>query len=180
MSPSRESLDAILEFIRRCDKPMVLDAAALRAAALDKSVLGARMVLTPHEGEFEALTGIKLDYSPLHERVRAAVRFASSYKCTLVLKGNETVVTNGKLLKINRAASPALATMGTGDALSGMIASYLARHDDVFECAVAAVHAHAKAGDLLSMQKGIHITATDVVEAIPDVLRLFDVVDRGT
>ncbi len=178
MSVTKESLDTILEFIKRCNTPMVLDAAALRAVALDKSVLNGRMVLTPHEGEFEALTGINLDHSALHERIRAAIRFARSYKCTLVLKGNETVVTNGKLLKINMAASPALATMGTGDALSGMIASYLSRHKDVFECAVAAVHAHAKAGDLLSMQKGMHITATDVVEAIPDVLRLFDIVEK--
>jgi NAD(P)H-hydrate epimerase len=177
MSPSRESLEAILEFIKHCRKPMVLDAAALRAVALDKSVLRENMVLTPHEGEFEALTGIKLDYSPLHERIRAAIKFAKAYKCTLVLKGHETVVTNGRLLKVNMAESPALATMGTGDVLAGMIASYLSRHDDAFECAVAAVHAHARAGDLLSMQKGIHITATDVVEALPDVLRMFDVVE---
>jgi NAD(P)H-hydrate epimerase len=176
MSASKESLSTILELIRHCNAPMVLDAAALRAAALDKSVLNRRMVLTPHEGEFEALTGIKLDDSPLHERIRTAIKFASTYKCTLVLKGNATVVTDGKLLKINRAATPVLATMGTGDALSGMIASYLSRHENVFECAVAAVHAHAKIGDLLSLQKGMHITAADVVDAIPDVLKMFDVV----
>ncbi len=178
MSPTKESFDTILEILRRCDTPIVLDAAALRAAALDKSVLGERMVLTPHEGEFEALTGIKLDNSPLHERIRTAVKFAGFYGCTLVLKGNDTIITDGKLLKINKAASPALATMGTGDALSGMIASYLSKHKNVFECAVAAVHAHASAGDILSAQKGIHITATDVVDAIPDVLKTFDVIDK--
>jgi NAD(P)H-hydrate epimerase len=179
MSPSKESLEAILEFMRHCDTPMVVDAAAIRAAALDKSVLRENMILTPHEGEFEALTGIKLDYSPLHERIRAAVRFAKSCNnCTVVLKGHETVVTNGKLLKVNMAESPALSTMGTGDVLAGLIAGYLSRHKDVFECAVAAVHAHAKAGDLLFRQKGIHITAMDVVDALPEVLRLFDVITR--
>ena len=178
MSPSRESLEAILDFIRHCRKPMVIDAAALRAVALDKSVLRENMVLTPHEGEFEALTGIKLDYSPLHERIRAAIKFSKTYGCTLVLKGHETVVTNGRLLKVNMAESAALATMGTGDVLAGMIASYLSRHDDAFECAVAAVHAHAKAGDLLSMKKGIHITATDVIDALPEVLKLFDVINK--
>ncbi len=178
MSVSKESLNTIIAFIKSCKTPMVLDAAALRAVALDKSVLNERMVLTPHEGEFEALTGINIDHASLQERIRAAIRFARTYGCTLVLKGNETVVTDGKLLKINMASSPALATMGTGDVLSGMIASYLSRHKDVFECAVAAVHAHAKAGDLLSLQKGIHITATDVVDAIPNVLKLFDIVEK--
>jgi NAD(P)H-hydrate epimerase len=177
MSPTKESFETILEIISRCDTPMVLDAAALRAVALDKSVLNERMVLTPHEGEFEALSGIKLDNSPLYERIRTVVKFADTYGCTLVLKGNDTIITDGKLLKVNKASSPALATMGTGDALSGMIASYLSRHKNVFECAVAAVHAHAKAGDLLFAQKGIHITATDVVDAIPYALKTFDVVD---
>lgn len=178
MSTRKDSLEAILEFMRHCEKPMVVDAAALRASALDKSVLNERMVLTPHEGEFEAMSGIKLDDATVEERIPVAMKFARTHRCILVLKGHETVITNGRQLKVNIASSPALSTMGSGDALSGMVASYLALHMNAFECAVAAVHAHAKIGDLLFMQKGLHITASDVVDAIPDVLRLFDVVKR--
>lgn len=178
MSTKKESIEAILEFMRHCDRPIVADAAALRAAAQDMSVLNERTVLTPHEGEFEAMSGINIDHAPVEERIPIAIKFARTHKCTLVLKGHETVITNGKLLKVNVAASPALATMGSGDALSGMLASYLALHGDAFESAVAAVHAHAKIGDVLFLQKGMHITATDVVDAIPNVLKTFDTIKK--
>lgn len=166
-----EGITKIEKSARRC---MVIDGAAIRALAGHKELINRGMVLTPHDGEFNALTGVNLKGAVLKARISSAKRFAAEHGCTLVLKGHETVITDGKRLKVNVPKSPALATMGTGDVLAGMIASYLAVHKDAFESAVAAAHAHSMIGDKLYKKKGEHITAEDVVEAIPSVLKQFD------
>ena len=95
-----------------------------------------------------------------------------------MLKGNETVITDGELLKINVAGTPALATMGTGDVLAGMITSYAALHKNPFESAVAAVHAHSMIADALYVKKGLHITAQHIIDNMAETLRQFDIVKR--
>jgi NAD(P)H-hydrate epimerase len=91
-----------------------------------------------------------------------------------VLKGHFTVITDGSSVKVNKAGSSALATMGTGDVLDGMIAAYAAVHGNAFESAVAAVTAHSMLGDALWRKKGNHIIAMDLIDALPSFLRKFD------
>lgn len=155
---------------------VVVDATALHALRKYLHAINDRMILTPHEGEFEALTGVELKGLTLERKIKKAIEFARNYPCTLVLKGNRTIITDGNVLKINRAKTPVLATMGTGDVLSGMIASYAASHKNPFESAVAAVYAHSTIADMLYAEKGIHVTAQDVVERIPQALKPFDAI----
>ena len=168
------AVEAMIRSERAKGNAIVVDATAIKVVAKHKALLGRNAILTPHDGEFKNLSGTSLKDSTLEERVRLAISFARAHGFTLVLKGHETVVTDGSILKINRAATPALATMGTGDVLCGMIASYAAVHKNPFESAVAGVYAHSRIGDLLYAEKGYHITAMDVVGRIPDVLKVFD------
>jgi len=177
LSTSNESLENIAELIKSetaKGKSIILDATAIKAVAGNKSLLGKNIIITPHDGEFGYLTNTVMKNMPLEKRIYAAIDFAKSYKCVVVLKGHETIITNGSLLKINVSSTPVLATMGTGDVLAGIIASYLSVHKDPFESAVAGVYAHSMIGDAVYKEKGLHATASDIIAKIPETLKIYD------
>ena len=167
-------LKKIIALEKRKGNAIVIDGAMIGIIAKNKGLISENMILTPHTGEFKALTGLDLKDEALSVRVKEAERFVAKHKCTLLLKGDETVVADGKRLKIIVSKTPALATMGTGDVLCGIIASYAASHRDPFESAVAGAYVHSEAGDALFKEKGEHITATDVIDAIPKIIKEFD------
>lgn len=168
----------LLKIERKKKNRIVVDAAALHVFS-KMNIAGKELILTPHDGEFRNMTGIDLKGKPLQGRISEAKRFAAAHDCTIVLKGHATVITDGKRVKVNIADTPSLATMGTGDVLAGMIAAYASQHKDPFESAVAAVYVHSKIGDALYKRKGEHITAQDIIDAIPKMLKRFDVIKEG-
>ena len=171
---SNKNAALLLSMEREKGNIVVIDASAIRSIALYKSYIGKNSIITPHDGEFKTLTGIDLAKVDIGRKLHSAIEFADTYGCTIVLKGNETIITDGKTLKINKSSTPALATMGTGDVLTGMIASYAGMSMKPFESAVAAVYMHSKIGDMLFEKKGLHITAEDVIGMIPEQLKGFD------
>ncbi|MGC8670003.1 MAG: NAD(P)H-hydrate dehydratase [Candidatus Micrarchaeia archaeon] len=177
LSSRVECLNSIREFIASESahgKYIVVDATAIKALSANKNLLGKNIIITPHDGEFSALTGINLRNATLKKRIYSAIEFAKTYSCTVVLKGHETIITDGQLLKINFTDTPVLATMGSGDVLTGIIASYLAMHKVPFESAVAGVYVSSKIGEILFKEMGLHITANDIVNKIPQVIKEFD------
>ena len=102
-------------------------------------------MLTPHAGELGRLLGRESAEIAAHG-VACAREAARAAGAVVVLKGDDTIVTDGERLAVNVLSAPALATAGTGDVLSGMIAALLARGLEPFEAACAAVLAHARAG----------------------------------
>ncbi len=171
---SYKKLTYIIKYERELGNRMVIDAGAMHALLRYQDLIRNDMILTPHYGEYKLLSGTDLSNEQLHNKVMSALDFAKRYNCVLVLKGHETIITNGDLLKINVAATPALATMGTGDVLSGMIGAYASAHGDAFESAVAAVYLHSKIGDALYAEKGNHIIAQDVIDYMPNELKKYD------
>ncbi len=171
---TNKGVASLLSMERRKGNIVVIDASAIKSIAPYKSYIGQNSIITPHTGEFNALTGIDLTKASMDRKLHSAIEFADAYGCTLVLKGNETIITDGKNLKINKSSTPILATMGTGDVLTGMIASYAGMSTMPFESAVAAVYMHSKIGDMLFEKKGLHITAQDVIDMIPEQLKGFD------
>ncbi len=169
-----ELTEKIIRLERAGKKLMVIDTPAVAVLARNRRLLGKDMILTPHTGEFKELAGIDLKNAPLPVRIREAKRFAEKHKCTLMLKGHETVVTDGRRLKVVVSRTPALATMGTGDVLCGIVASYAASNGDPFESAVAGAYVHSAIGDALFEEKGEHIIATDVIYEIPKIIKEFD------
>ncbi len=161
---AREVLPAI-------EAPLVLDADGLNALAGELERVAERRaptVLTPHAGELGRLLGRDSGEVAAH-RLAAAREAARAAGAVVVLKGDDTIVADGERVAVNAVAAPGLATAGTGDVLSGMIAALLARGLEPFAAACAAVLAHARAGREAAARIGAaeSVIATDVIEAIP-------------
>ncbi len=170
-----DSLALARAIVPRIDAPLVVDADGLNAFAGSLAYLAAReapTVLTPHAGELGRL--LKRESAEIGDhRLAAAVEAASRSGAVVVLKGDDTIVTDGERVAVNAVAAPALATAGSGDVLSGMTAALLARGLEPFAAACAAVIAHARAGQEAARRVGLaeSVIATDVIAAIPAGLR---------
>ncbi len=168
----------IIDFCSLRNKKIVIDAGAVRSMQYTKERLNLNAVITPQDSEFELLYGTDMSGRTIDARISAAVRLSRTIGAVVLLKGHETVITDGRRVKVNRAKTSALATMGTGDVLSGIIGGYAATGADTFEAAVAGAHLHSVIGDFLAKRMGNHIISTDVVESIPSALKRFDVTAR--
>lgn len=150
--------------------PVVIDADGLNAIK-DPSVFKRsqkEIVITPHPGEFSRLTGISID-TIQKDRLGHAGKFAVKYGVTVVLKGAYTVIaTPDGGLTINPIANPVMATAGSGDILTGMIASLIGQGMKAVDASVAGAYLHGLAGQLAASMKGGHgIIAGDIIESIP-------------
>ena len=144
----------IIQKANSMKKPILIDADAIRAVADGDTYRHRNVVLTPHVGEFKALSGVE---APLEwkKRVPICVNFAKRGSCVLLLKGHETVVTDGYRVKVNRTGNPGMAKGGMGDVLSGIIGTFLAQHADPFHAAVAGAYLHGRAGRLVTQREGV-------------------------
>ena len=133
-------------------KPLVIDADALNCLAKNprgipvENIPGPR-VLTPHPGEFARL--IRSDTATVQKnRESLAVEFAAKHNVVLLLKGHETLITDGSRVAVNTTGNSGMATGGTGDVLTGLITALLAQDLPPFEAAQLGAHLHGLAGDL--------------------------------
>ena len=136
--------------------PAVFDADALNLLASARAALSARKrqrddlvprVLTPHPGEFARLA--RTETATVQENRESLAReFAAEHRLVLVLKGHKTVITDGRRVAINSTGNSGMATGGTGDVLTGLIAALLAQKMEPFEAAQLGVYLHGLAGDL--------------------------------
>jgi NAD(P)H-hydrate epimerase len=169
------SVELAREVLPAIEAPLVLDADGLNAFAGDLGLIAVRKaptVLTPHAGELGRLLDRPSEAIAAH-RLEAALEAARAASAVVVLKGDDTIVTDGKRVAVNALSSPALATAGTGDVLSGIAAAMLARGLEPFTAACAAVLAHARAGRDAAQRVGApeSVIATDVIDSIAVGLR---------
>lgn len=163
----------VLELLAETEQPVVLDADGINALAGHMDVLDARRgrvtILTPHDGEFVRLGG---DLSG-GDRVRAARDFAAVHGCALVLKGHRTVTAapEGNVL-VNTTGNSGLAKGGSGDVLTGVIASLLAQGAPAVQAAALGVWLHGRAGDLAAEALTPYaMTPEDVIAYLPAAFR---------
>ncbi len=170
-----DSLDLAREVAPRIEAPLVIDADGLNAFAGQLDRLAARKaptVLTPHAGELGRL--LERESDEIDARRLAAAKEAAAWSgAIVVLKGDDTIVTDGERVAVNAISAPGLATAGSGDVLSGMTAALLARGLEPFAAACAAVIAHARAGQEAARRLGAaeSVIASDVIAALPVGLR---------
>ena len=169
------SFELAREVVGKIEAPLVIDADGLNAFAGRLGDLAGReapTVLTPHAGELGRLLQRDSPEIDAH-RLASAKEAARAAEAIVVLKGDDTIVTDGSRVAVNAVAAPALATAGGGDVLSGMTAALLARGLDPFTAACAAVVAHARAGQEAARRLGAaeSVIASDVIAAIPLALR---------
>lgn len=161
----------IIDYALGAGKKVVIDADAIYS--LGRKRPGYDAIVTPQDREFEQLSGVMPPAKPA-ERIDAASALARRLRCTVLLKGHETIITDGKRVKVVKSESSSLAVMGTGDVLSGIIGGYAAAGAEIFKAGVAGAYLHSRIGDMLNRKMGGHILASDVVAQIPYALRKFD------
>jgi NAD(P)H-hydrate epimerase len=173
-----DELDQLMpQFLQKVSKPVVVDADALNALATAGIVSCASpLILTPHAGEFARLRNQPTPPEEEPEKRQAsALEFARCFGAIVVLKGHKTIITDGERLALNTTGNPGMATGGSGDVLTGMIAGLIAQNfSPLFEVVRLAVHLHGFAGDIAAEQLGEEsVTATAILEAIPQALRYY-------
>ncbi|HUL72340.1 MAG TPA: NAD(P)H-hydrate dehydratase [Vicinamibacterales bacterium] len=161
--------------VERAGVPIVVDADALNAFAGDADRLvgrdGVDIVVTPHPGEMARLVGTSVEEVQAH-RLDVARDFAATHRVHVVLKGHRTIVAtpDGKVF-INLTGNAGMATGGTGDVLTGMIAAWFGQLLDAEGAAKLAVYLHGLAGDLAEADEGeIGMIAGDLVDRLGDAV----------
>lgn len=167
----------LAELIGSVAKPTVLDADGLSAlgGSPDRlALLGAHVVITPHPGEFARLLGTDTATVQAH-REQMAIEFSRRHHTVTVLKGHQTVVTDGEQIYVNATGNPGMATGGSGDVLTGLLAALAAQRLALLEAAVLGVYVHGLAGDLAAVQLGqTALVASDLLSYLPDALRMVE------
>ncbi len=164
----------LIDHILREKCPTVLDADALNNLATSQSpthLTHPQTILTPHPGEFIRLAksvSSTLDPTDPDQRCQAAENLAAKYNSVVVLKGKNTVVTDATKTYINTTGNPALATAGTGDILTGIIAALLAQNLTPLDAASLAVYIHGLAADIWAKSHGQSgLTAQNLADLLP-------------
>ncbi len=151
--------------------PTVLDADALNNLAGQTEILARLrrpLVVTPHPGEFARLTGRTTEEIQA-DRETHAIALAHAENLIVVLKGAGTIVTDGARIYVNTTGNPGMATGGSGDVLTGVIAALIAQKMDPFDAACLGAYAHGLAGDIARDQSGeVGMIAGDIVDSLAD------------
>jgi NAD(P)H-hydrate epimerase len=170
LGQSAEVRSLVLALVEQTTTPLVLDADSLNVLVGHLDRLRGRkapFVLTPHPGEFARLLGSDVP-SVQARREDLAAQFAASHGGIVVLKGQRTVVTDGRRLYLNTTGNPGLATGGTGDVLGGLVAAFLAQGLEPFAAAQLGVYLHGLAGDLGRDEVGeVSLIASDLLTYLP-------------
>ena len=170
ISTNSETQELVRRLIVSTAKPIVIDADGLNALVdyLECLKPKSTKILTPHPGEMARLLGVTTKYVQ-RRRESIAKEFAKKHNVVLVLKGDRTIVAGSKgELYINKTGNPGMATAGSGDVLTGIIASFLGQDLDAYRAAKYAVYIHGLAGDLAVKEKGqLGLIASDIIEKIP-------------
>jgi len=150
---------------------------SLDASSLTKEILpiieGQNVVVTPHSGEFKRLFGIPVE-NDTESRLSSCKKFAKKHSITILLKGQEDIVTNGDVSYTNSTTSPCMTVGGTGDVLSGLTAGFLSRNKNIIESASAATFVNGMTGEILQNEYGNHVIASDLISKLPSVLKSFN------
>lgn len=166
----------VAELLTRGAAPWVVDADALRwcpPAAADAPAGPPRLILTPHPGEAARLLGWEGSARVQADRGAALAALVARFGCVVLLKGAGTLVgAPDRPPWTNPSGNPGMATAGSGDVLTGLIAALLARGLEPWDAARLGAYLHGKAGDLAARELGEEsLMATDLLRFLPDAIR---------
>ena len=164
-----EAVREIVEMVEERGIPLLLDADGLKAFAEFKYRLKSPLVLTPHAGEYQILTGERLPEG-LEDRMRLVRKTAQDLDAVILLKSHVDIISDGWRTKLNFTGNPGMTVGGTGDVLSGIVGALMAQGIDPFEAAAAGAFINGAAGDFVASEMGYHITSTDLIDWIPKVM----------
>ncbi|MBU1862334.1 MAG: NAD(P)H-hydrate dehydratase, partial [Candidatus Omnitrophica bacterium] len=174
LSQHPETKRLIRKLILHCPIPLVLDADALNALVEYTEMLAkikSFVIITPHPKEFSRLFRVPIS-KVQQKRKDFALHYALKYNITIVLKGHKTIVAHKKRSFVNTTGNPGLATGGSGDILTGIIASFIGQGIDPFRASQYAVCVHGYAADLAVKDKTpISLIPSDLLDYLPRVFK---------
>ena len=169
---SEETQEVILEYLSQISVPAVIDADAIHALAKNPTVIaGKPFLITPHTYEFFALTKKEVYQLSDQDKIKIVQQEAARLGTTILLKGAMDIISDGKEVALNQTGSPLMSKGGTGDTLAGICGALLARGVDLFTAAQAGAYINGLAGELAVKKFGESLMATDLIEAIPEVIK---------
>lgn len=169
-----QTVDALETLLKNTRKPLLLDADALNCIARRPSLLSLlppTTIITPHAGEFDRLFG---ESKSSEERLKKALEMARHYNIIIVLKGHytATVRPTGRIY-FNSTGNPGMATAGSGDTLTGIIAALLAQGYKPEHASFIGVYIHGLAGDIAAEEIGEYgMTASDIADRVGRAIRM--------
>lgn len=167
----------VSQIVKESTAPVVVDADGINSLAMNIDVLKdskAKIVLTPHPGEMARLLKKDISFIQAH-RIESAMALAKYYDGIVVLKGANTVVTDGYEVLVNTTGNAGMAMGGTGDMLTGMIASFIAQGIEPFKAAAAAVYIHGLCGDITAKEiSRCGMTVDDMLELLGALMIEFE------
>ncbi len=172
LSLCENTIDFVREFVQAYKGNLLIDADGINALSMNIDILkntSANVVLTPHAKEMARL--IKSDVSYVcANREKVACDFALEYGVTVVLKGKDTIVTDGSDVFVNKTGNSGMAKGGSGDVLSGVIASLMAQGVPVYKAACMGVYIHGLSGDIAAEKLSkTAMLPRDIVTHLSDV-----------
>ena len=176
MGDSEETFKRLEYILNNANCPVVIDADGLNVLKKDNSILKLyknKIIITPHLGEMARLTGKSISYIK-ENRIDVAKEFAKKHNIIVLLKGYETIITDGNITYVNPTGNSAMANGGMGDCLLGMITSFIGQNIEVFEAVVCAAFIHGYIGDILSKEL-YTVNATDVIKEIPSIMKKLNI-----
>jgi NAD(P)H-hydrate epimerase len=175
LSSNPDTQRFILRVIETSPLPLIIDADALNALCRHLNILNKTStvkILTPHPGEMSRLVEQEKNIIE-NNRKKISEVFAEEYNCTLLLKGDKTIVASpGRKTYTNTTGNAGMATAGSGDVLTGMIAAFVAQGLSGFNAAKYGAYLHGKAGDLAAKSKTrLAMIASDIIDCIPKAVK---------
>jgi len=167
LTRGKDVLAAVRLILKKTRIPTVVDADALYALTFK---LNKNFVLTPHSYEFYKLGGKKISNS-IDDRINAVKKLAAKFNCVILLKGHVDVICDSRSTTTNTTGCPFMTKGGFGDTLAGICGALLARGVESYNAACAAAYINGKAGELAAKKFGESLVASDLLWAIPNVIR---------
>ncbi len=166
---SSRATKSLIKRLQELKKTTLIDADALKFLTISTSKMNFPVVLTPHAGEFESLTSRKVS-NELENRIMEVKKFAKQTNTIVLLKGRVDTISDGSRVRLNLTGNPGMTVGGTGDILSGIIASLLAQRCNPFESTIAGAFINGAAGDFAYEKKGFHLLPTDLLDEISRIM----------
>lgn len=181
MGTDSDTITAFETFIKSNKSPLVIDADAINILSKQTELLQylpALSILTPHLGELRRLIG---DWKDDFDRIHKVKQFSTEHNCIVVVKGANSMIVYKNQVYINTTGNPGMATAGSGDALSGMIASLIGQGYEPLLATILGVYLHGSAGDLATVEHAYQgLIASDIVDTIGKAyLELFKNTNEG-
>lgn len=176
MGDNKLTLERLEYVLNKSNCPIIIDADGLNVLKDNINILKKyenRIIITPHLGEMSRLTGKSISYIK-ENRLDVAKEFAKENNIIVLLKGYETIITDGNISYINPSGNSAMANGGMGDCLLGMITSFIGQGLEIFNAVVCAAYIHGYIGDILS-KKLYTVNATQIINKIPSIMNEFDI-----